>query len=80
MGREVKYIMVADDFGNENPIIFGPAFEHKEVANKLFGKTGTRANVISAGFVFIEDVEEDEEYESGILVKHKLNAYGGMQR
>ncbi len=72
MSEEVKYIVIKDRSGNETPIIFGPNFQHSEIADRIC----CGEDVVSAGFVGIQDLEEYEEYDSGLLVKHKLYAFG----
>ena len=76
MSREVKYIVIKDRLDNEIPVMFGATFQHIEIANGICGKTGTKTNVVSAGFVSIQDLDESEEYDSGRIVKHRLNAFG----
>jgi len=72
MSRQVKYIVVKDEYGNETPVIFGANFQHFTIAARICG----REDVISAGFVSIEDLDKSDEYGSGICVNHKLTAYG----
>ena len=72
MSMEVKYVVIKDRFGNETPVIFGANFQHSEIAYSICNKE----DVVSAGFVDIGDLDEYDEYDSGIMVKHKLNAFG----
>jgi len=72
MSREVKYIVVKDEYDNETPVIFGANFQHSDIARDICGKE----NVVSGGFVDIIDLDEYEQYDSGICVKHKLSAWG----
>ncbi len=71
--EEVKYIVVKDKYDNETPVIFGANFQHSDIAYSICSKE----DVVSAGFVGIEDLDEYDEYDSGIVVKHKLSAFGG---
>ena len=72
MSMEVKYVIIKDKLGNETQVIFGSNFQHSEIAYSICN----REDVVSAGFVSIQDLDKYEEYDSGYLVKHRLNAFG----
>ena len=74
--RDMKYIMVIDEFGNETPVIFPSNLIHQEVAHGV-RRACKCVDVVSAGFVKIEELKgADFILRKHGKMKHQFVAYG----